>query len=90
MKLTGKTLVLSAALALAMGVMSGTAKAETMILASPQAPECFDGDALKAHTQNVVTQVYENLVAYGTMEVDGITTLNPNDLRPHLAESWTV
>jgi ABC-type transport system substrate-binding protein len=90
MKLTGKTLVLSAALALAMSVMSGAAKAETMILASPQAPEGFDGDALKAHTQNVVTQVYENLVAYGTMEVDGITTLNPDDLKPHLAESWTV
>ncbi len=90
MKLTEKTRCLSAALALAIGVMSGAVQAETMILASPQAPEGFDGDALKAHTQNVVTQVYENLVKYGTMEVDGVTTLNPDDLQPHLAESWTV
>ncbi|KMK64902.1 ABC transporter substrate-binding protein [Puniceibacterium sp. IMCC21224] len=90
MKLTGKTLVLSTALALAISVVSGAAQAETMILASPQAPEGFDGDALKAHTQNVVTQVYENLVTYGKMEVDGVTMLNPDDLQPHLAESWTV
>jgi len=90
MKLTGRTLAFSAALALAMGVMSGAAKAETMILASPQVPEGFDGDALKAHTQNVVTQVYENLIGYGKMEVDGQTVLNPDDLRGHLAESWTV
>jgi len=88
--LTGKTLALSAALALTMGMMSGAAKAETMILASPQAPEGFDGDALKAHTQNVVTQVYENLIGYGKMEVNGQTVLNPDDLRGHLAESWTV
>lgn len=90
MKLTGKTFALSAALAMAMSVMSGAAKAETMILASPQAPEGFDGDALKAHTQNVVTQVYENLIGYGKMEVNGQTVLNPDDLRGHLAESWTV
>lgn len=90
MKLTGKLLALSAGVLLSMTAMSDATKAETMIIASPQVPEGFDGDALKAHTQNVVTQVYENLVKYGTMEVDGVTVLNPNDLRPHLAESWTT
>jgi len=85
-----KTLVASTALALATTAMTGMARAETMILASPQVPEGFDGDALKAHTQNVVTQVYENLIGYGRMEVNGQTVLNPNDLRGHLAESWTT
>lgn len=85
-----KTIVATAALALATTALTGMARAETMIIAAPQAPEGFDGDALKAHTQNVVTQVYENLVGYGKMEVDGQTVLNPNDLQGHLAESWTT
>ena len=90
MKLTGKTIAASVALALATTALTGMARAETMILASPNVPEGFDGDALKAHTQNVVVQVYENLMTYGTMEVDGRTVLNPEDLQGHLAESWTV
>jgi len=85
-----KTLAASVALALSTTALTGIAQAETMIIASPQAPEGFDGDALKAHTQNVVTQVYENLIGYGKMEVDGHTVLDPNDLRGHLAESWTT
>ena len=41
-----KTAAASLALVLA---TTGMAQAETMILASPQVPEGFDGDALKAH-----------------------------------------
>lgn len=88
---TVSKLFASAALALAMTAMSGpAANAETLILASPQVPEGFDGDALKTHTQNVVVQVYENLMTYAKIEVDGRMVLDPNDVQPHLAESWTV
>lgn len=69
---------------------AGVAAAETLIVASPQVPEGFDGDALKAHTQNVVVQTYENLVVYGKKEVDGRLINDPSTVEPHLAESWTV
>ena len=55
----------STALAAAVTLSAGFAAAETLIVATPQVPEGFDGDALKAHTQNVVVQTYENLVVYG-------------------------
>ncbi len=81
------TLMASAALCT---LAAAPALAETMIVASPQAPEGFDGDALKAQTQNVVVQVYENLVRYPKVEVDGETTLDATRVEPHLAESWTT
>ncbi|EPX85097.1 ABC transporter substrate-binding protein [Salipiger mucosus] len=81
-----KTLLASAAAC----SLAAPALAETMILASPQAPEGFDGDALRAQTQNVVTQVYENLVRYPKIEVDGELTLDATKVEPHLAESWTT
>jgi uncharacterized protein YcnI len=52
-------------------LLAGAAVAETLIVASPQVPEGFDGDALKAHTQNVVVQTYENLVVYAKQTIDG-------------------
>lgn len=77
--------------AVAAGMLLATAAAaNTMIVASPQVPEGFDGDALKAHTQNVVVQVYENLVVYGKKTVDGRLVNDPSKVEPHLAESWTV
>lgn len=91
MKLPSSKITISGALALAISMAAGTAAvADTLIVASPQVPEGFDGDALKAHTQNVVTQVYENLVVPAKTQVDGRTVLDPNSVEPHLAESWTV
>jgi ABC-type transport system substrate-binding protein len=81
---------ISGALALAMTLATGAAAAETLIVATPQVPEGFDGDALKAHTQNVVVQTYENLVVYAKKEVDGRLVNDPSTVEPHLAESWTV
>jgi ABC-type transport system substrate-binding protein len=89
MKLSQTVRVTASALALSVA-LSGAAAAETLIIASPNVPEGFDGDALRAHTQHVVTQVYENLLAYAKTEVDGQTVLDPNNVVPHLAESWTV
>mgnify|MGYP006290676937 FL=1 len=89
MKMTGPIRATASALALSTA-LAGAAAAETLIIASANVPEGFDGDALKAHTQHVVTQVYENLVAYAKTEVDGETVLDPNNVVPHLAESWTV
>lgn len=79
----------SGALAMAMMAASGAA-AETLVVASALTPEGFDGDALRPHTQNVVVQVYEGLVVYAKQEVDGQTVLDPANVEPHLAESWTV
>jgi len=91
MKLPISKYLLSGVAALAMSTAISTASfAETLIVASPNVPEGFDGDALKAHTQNVVTQVYENLFAYAKTEVDGRTVLDPNNVVPHLAESYTM
>ena len=81
-----------ACLALAAGITLSAASgsAQTLVVASPQVPEGFDGDALKAHTQNVVVQTYENLVVYGKTEVDGRLINDPSKVEPHLAESWTI
>ena len=79
---------LGVAAAVTLGAASGSA--QTLVVASPQVPEGFDGDALKAHTQNVVVQTYENLVVYGKSEVDGRRINDPSKVEPHLAESWTI
>ena len=52
--------LIKVAASLAFTLFAGAASAETLIVASPQVPEGFDGDALKTHTQNVVVQTYEN------------------------------
>jgi len=85
-----KPLLTTSALALALSIGAGAAVAETLVIASPQVPEGFDGDALKAHTQNVVVQVYEPLVVYPKIEKDGRIVNDPSKVIPHLAESWTV
>ena len=79
-----------AAASVAIAAATGIAAAETLIVASPQVPEGFDGDALKAHTQNVVVQTYENLVVYGKKMVDGRMVNDPSTVEPHLAESWKI
>lgn len=78
------------AIAGSFAIYAASAAAETLVVASPQVPEGFDGDALKAHTQNVVVQTYENLVVYAKRMVDGVETLDPANVEPHLAESWTI
>ena len=83
-------LLVSAAASLAFSAMAAAASAETLIVASPQVPEGFDGDALKTHTQNVVVQTYENLVVYGKKMVDGQMKNDPATVKPHLAESWKI
>jgi ABC-type transport system substrate-binding protein len=88
MKYCPAKMLMSGAVALAL--MGGVANSETLIVASPQVPEGFDGDALKSHTQNVVVQVYENLVVYGTKQVEGRTVLDPTTVKPHLAQSWQI
>lgn len=69
-------------------IAAAAASANTLIVASPQAPEGFDGDALRTHTQNVVVQVYEGLVVYARKMKDGREVLDPASVKPHLAESW--
>ncbi|MGP1394212.1 MAG: ABC transporter substrate-binding protein [Inquilinaceae bacterium] len=67
------------------------AAAETLVIAAALAPEGFDGDALRPHTQNVVTQVYEPLVRYGRVtDADGGEKLDSGVIEGHLAESWQV
>jgi ABC-type transport system substrate-binding protein len=88
MKYYSANMLMSGAVALAL--LGGVANSETLVVASPQVPEGFDGDALKSHTQNVVVQVYENLVVYGTKQVEGRTVLDPTTVKPHLAQSWQV
>ena len=83
-------LLVTVAASLAFSALAGAASAETLIVASPQVPEGFDGDALKTHTQNVVVQTYENLVVYGKKMVDGQMKNDPASVEPHLAESWKI
>jgi len=65
--------------------------AETLVIAAGGVPEGFDGDALRPHTQHVVTQVYEPLVRYGRITGDdGREYLDPSAVEGHLAESWEV
>ena len=82
--------LMKVAASLAFTFFAGAASAETLIVASPQVPEGFDGDALKTHTQNVVVQTYENLVVYGKKMVDGRMINDPSTVEPHLAESWKI
>jgi ABC-type transport system substrate-binding protein len=82
--------MLTAVASMALTAIAGAASAETLIVASPQVPEGFDGDALKTHTQNVVVQTYENLVVYGKKVVNGRTVNDPGTVEPHLAESWKI
>lgn len=85
------TLALLAAGTLSVGLAAAPASAETLVIAAAQTPEGFDGDALRPHTQNVVTQVYEPLVRYGRVTgEDGREYLDPTTIEGHLAESWEV
>ena len=67
------------------------AAGQTLVVAATRTPGGVDGDALKPNTQNVVTQVYEGLVAYAVKpQPDGTSVADFSDIRGHLAESWEV
>ncbi|UCE31308.1 MAG: ABC transporter substrate-binding protein [Burkholderiales bacterium] len=80
------------AAALAAVVWSAPAGAETLVVAATRTPGGFDGDALKPNTQNVVVQMYEGLTRYGYKknQQPGRMEIDPSQVLPHLAESWTV
>lgn len=81
---------IGAAVCAATALAGGAATAATLVLAAPQTPEGFDGDALKPQTQNVVTQVCDSLTRYGRTTTDGRQYLDPTDVKGGLAESWTA
>jgi ABC-type transport system substrate-binding protein len=84
-------LAMAGLLVVAGAIAALPAAAQTLIVAATRTPQGFDGDALKPNTQNVVTQVYEGLVAYGVKTLpDGAAEADFNDIRPHLAESWEI
>jgi len=86
----GAAALLGTGLAVALPAVPASAE-ETLLVAATAVPEGFDGDALRPGTQNVVPQVYENLVRYGRIEgEDGRTYLDPSAIEGHLAESWEV
>ncbi len=67
-----------------------SSRAPTLVVAASGTPEGFDGDALRANTQEVVIQIYENLTRYGRKTVNGRLQLDPTVIEGHLAESWTI
>lgn len=85
------------ALALTAALLSGallpsTAVAQqTLIVAAPQTPTGFDGDIPKVATRQMIVQANESLVRFKRARAaDGRTVLDPSDVEPNLAESWTV
>jgi ABC-type transport system substrate-binding protein len=64
--------------------------ARTLVVAAAGTPEGLDGDALVAHTQACVVQVYEGLTRYGRVVRNSRPYLDPTKIEGHLAESWTV
>ncbi|MBU6378261.1 MAG: ABC transporter substrate-binding protein [Gammaproteobacteria bacterium] len=79
------------ALGLLLAPIPFAVEAQTLIVAATKTPGGFDGDALKPNTQNVVTQVYEGLVAYEIVKgADGNDRANFDRIVGHLAESWQV
>ena len=80
-------LALLAALSLAMMPV----KAETLVIAAASAPGGFDGDSLRPATREVAMQVYEGLTAYRRVPGEnGQLRIDPEQVVPHLAESWTI
>lgn len=92
--LTRRQLAKTAGLAVAAPWVWHRADAQTprtLIVAATKTPEGFDGDALKANTQNVVVQTYEGLTRYARVRgADGRVTLDGSRVEPHLAERWTI
>lgn len=85
--------VAAAALAAAgaMQVPAVQAQNNTLVMAVPSAPKGVDGDVWLPGTLETVIQVYEGLTEYAIVPgADGRRKLDPGNMKPHLAESWTV
>src|ERR1700682_2252440 len=66
-------------------------QSNTLVVAAPQTPTGFDGDIAKVATRQMVTQNYDGLVSLKRVtDANGKTTLDPTQMSPLLAESWTV
>jgi peptide/nickel transport system substrate-binding protein len=81
-----------AAIAMAAAVMcTGTAAtAQNLVIAGVSAPTSLDPDVWTPGTIETMVNVYEGLVQYGyTDGPDGERIINPTDIKPLLAESWT-
>jgi ABC-type transport system substrate-binding protein len=66
-------------------------QSSTLVVAAPQTPTGFDGDIAKVATRQMVTQSYDGLVSLKRVtDANGKTTLDPAQVSPLLAESWTI
>jgi ABC-type transport system substrate-binding protein len=93
MTLDRRTLLAGTAGLVAAGLPLQAALAQqprTLLLAAPDTPQGFDGDALRPGTQETVTQIYEGLTRYAEVQRDGRTYLKPDMIEPHLAAKWTT
>ena len=64
---------------------------ETLIVAAPQTPTGFDGDIPKVATRQMIVQTNESLVRFKRVKgKDGRLVLDPSEVEPNLAQSWTV
>tara|TARA_R110000751_G_scaffold8822_7_gene34097 strand:- start:15750 stop:17357 length:1608 start_codon:yes stop_codon:yes gene_type:complete len=65
--------------------------AQNLVIAGVSAPSSLDPDVWTPGTIETMVNVYEGLVEYGYDEgPDGQRLIKSTDIRPHLAESWTV
>ena len=61
------------------------------MVAAPQTPTGFDGDIPKVATRQMIVQANESLVRFKRVTgADGRIALDPSNIEPNLAESWTV
>jgi peptide/nickel transport system substrate-binding protein len=80
-----------AALLAALGGSATAQESHTLVVAAPQTPTGFDGDIAKVATRQMVTQNYDGLVGYKhVIDADGRPKLDPAQIVPLLAESWSV
>ena len=64
---------------------------QTLVIAAPQTPTGFDGDIPKVATRQMIVQANESLVRFKRVTgADGRIALDPSNIEPNLAESWTV
>jgi peptide/nickel transport system substrate-binding protein len=84
-------LAIVGATTLALGLPMTAMAVNTLVVAAPQTPTGFDGDMPKVATRQMIVQSSESLVRFKPVKAaDGRTNLDPTNIEPNLAESWTV